>query len=311
MARNPFLPKKAFRWRTGPSAGTIGLPQAQATFASAAHQIEHSEGAHLKIAYRKDPRGRKPKDISLVPPAKTVSNDLHEQVPTRRMYPHAGKLSLCTDLFFCESSSGWGSSLDMMALANGPVGCGAFAQGARLSLPGFVQGVESFTELHACTGLTSADLKEDGDKKLETALDEIHTLFPLARGTAILNQSAMSLTDTNAKGIARTKMKQSGKLTIALPCGDPPTHLTEIAASFKAAVRSRALARNTSRDIAISFHKRAVGLVWIVSKLLSDIGTQSCPQVHRIIDERHRTDSAMPADDRFCQGTRRLGCPCT
>jgi len=159
-----------------------------------------------------------------------------------------------------------------MALANGPVGCGAFSQTARLNLPGFLQGIESFTALHACTDLNAEDLESGSDRKLEAALDEIHALFPLAKGVAILNQSAISLTDDNAKGIAKAKMKQLGKLTVSLPCGDAPTHLAEIAASFKAVVRHKVPSRNTPHDVAISFHKRAGGLVWIVSKLLSDIG---------------------------------------
>jgi nitrogenase molybdenum-iron protein alpha chain len=64
-----------------------------------------------------------------------------------------------------DSNSNWGSNLDMVALAHGPVGCGVFAQATCLNLPEFVQGIESFTALHACTGLTENDLEDAGDAK--------------------------------------------------------------------------------------------------------------------------------------------------
>ena len=148
---------------SGPSAGTIGLPSAQVD-----NEPLASDPAPTSIAqtYKKDPRGRKPKDPNLVPKShKPHSAELHEP-PVARAHPDAGKLNDCTGSFFAESNSGWGSNLDMEALAHGPVGCGVFTQASRLNLPGFEQGLESFTALHACTDLTTAVLEDGGEQSL-------------------------------------------------------------------------------------------------------------------------------------------------
>jgi len=157
--------------------------------------------------YKKDPRGRKPKDPNLVPKShKPHSAELHEP-PVARAHPDAGKLTDCTGSFFAESNAGWGSNLDMVALAHGPVGCGVFTQASRLNLPGFEQGIESFTALHACTDLSTPDLEDSGDAKLSRALDEMQTLFPLARGVTILSEDPLALIDSNVKESQRRKQR--------------------------------------------------------------------------------------------------------
>ena len=150
---NPFLPKAqkshAIRWRTGPAAGTVGLSGVREI--GPGPRIEAPARSDLPI-YKKDTRGRKPKPPGVAPrPAKKLSADLTPELQARA-HPDAGKLSHCLGSYFAESNSGWGSNLEMLALAHGPVGCGVFTQASRLNLPGFVQGIESFTELHACHG---------------------------------------------------------------------------------------------------------------------------------------------------------------
>src|SRR5208283_5276241 len=225
--------------------------------------------------YRKDPRGRKPKDPNATPsPRKPISVDLHE-APVARAHPDAGKSTSCTGPFFFESNSGWGSNLDMMALAHGPVGCGVFTQASRLNLPGFEQGIESFTALHACTDLSSADLEDGGDAKLARALDELQTLFPLSRGVTILNEDPIALVDSNVKGIAKAKAKESGRLIVQRSCEFfrvTPPWVVETAAALKAAAMGQNQPRPTPYDVALPFSRLAVGLVWILDKLLHDIG---------------------------------------
>ncbi len=138
---NPFLQKaqksNAIRWRTGPAAGTLGLSGVRDI--GSAPRVEAPNRSDPAV-YKKDPRGRKPKPTGVAPrPAKKLSADLTPEHQARA-HPDAGKLSHCLGSFFAESNSGWGSSLDMLALAHGPVGCGVFTQASRLNLPGYVRG---------------------------------------------------------------------------------------------------------------------------------------------------------------------------
>ncbi|WBK02283.1 nitrogenase component 1 [Methylocystis parvus] len=225
--------------------------------------------------YKKDARGRKPKAVGLVPrPPKTFSADLIPELPVGA-HPYAGKLTHCLGSFFHESNSGWGSNLDTIALAHGPVGCGAFTQASRLSAPGLVQGVESFTELHACTDLRTPNLEDGGDARLARALDELESLFPLARGTVILNEDPIALVDANPKGVAKEKSRDLGKPVLSRSCESIRSDrawAVETASGLKAAVRKERPLRSTRYDVALPFSREATGLVWVLSKLLREIG---------------------------------------
>ncbi len=219
VARNPFLPKSSIRWRVGQARGTVGIPALPAESTTNVTSVGDS-----RIVYRKDPRGRKAKKkVQASETRSPASVDLLSTDNVAQTYPYSGKLDSCTDAFFCESSAGWGSNLDIFGLAHGPAGCGSFSQTARLNLPEFIQGIESFTALHACTDLGGSDLKDAGDAKLEQAVDEVERLFPLARGTAILCQNSISFRDENTKGIAKSKSKQLGKPIISMPCNSNRT----------------------------------------------------------------------------------------
>ncbi|MGO8845834.1 MAG: nitrogenase component 1 [Methylocella sp.] len=276
MARNPFLPRRPIRWQGGPSKGLLGIP------ALSVDVLACPQPGSTQDAYRKDPRGRKPKDPNATPrQTKLISADLHE-APIARAHPDAGKFTSCTGPFFLESNSGWGSNLDMMALAHGPVGCGVFTQASRLNLPGFEQGIESFTALHACTDLTTADLEDGGDAKLARALDELQTLFPLSRGVTIMSEDPIALLDSNVKGIAKAKAKESGRLIVPRSCEFfrvTSPWVVETAAALKAAASSQNQPRSTPYDVALPFCREAVGLVWILDKLLRDIGLNPIHEV--------------------------------
>jgi nitrogenase molybdenum-iron protein alpha chain len=221
--RNPFLPKRPIRWRAGAAKGKIGIPALPFEML-----IVPPAAAETSAPYRKDPRGRKPKEPAHLPrPHKPATIDSGEVLNTRA-YRSAGKLNCCVGPFLLESNAGWGSNLDMLALVHGPVGCGGFAQTTRLNLPGFVQGIETFTALHASTNLLTEDLDSGGDAKLARSLEEARTLFPLARGVTILNEDPIAIIDADVKGIARR------------PCGRPA------ASSFHAPAKTCAQTRSGS-----------------------------------------------------------------
>ncbi|ATQ71003.1 nitrogenase (plasmid) [Methylosinus trichosporium OB3b] len=271
---NPFLPKKQkglpIRWRTGPSAGKVGLSSAEFS----APPVAEARVVTDPSPYRKDPRGRKPKSEGPKPRERAASDLFPAQIA--RSPSEAGRLKNCSGHFLAESNSGWGANLDMLSLAHGPVGCGVFSQAGRFTSPGFTQGVDGFTALHACTNLGGDDLPDGGDEKLARALDEAATLFPLARGVTILNEDPILFLDANVKGVAKTKAKELDRLITPLACEaarSAPPYIVDTAWALRGAA-SRVRAEPRSRDVAITFFREAVGLVWIVSKLLRDIGLQ-------------------------------------
>ena len=210
-----------------------------------------------------------------------------------------------------DFSVGWGSNLDMLSLAHGAVGCSAFALTQRLHLPGFAQGIESFTALDACTDLKAEDLKDNGNAKLSRAIDEVRELFPLARGIALGEEEPVALIRTDIRGIIKTNETAGGKPIIAWNVGP-----ASMAAAVRAVARRRSAA--SQYDVALCFRPQAAGLIWIISQLLRDIGlnpihvrtSSSISDLARIegckliIDHAHRLD--VPTSFRWQSASQSL-----
>ncbi len=141
----PHLPKKPTRWKAGPTKGTFGIPALQA-------DRFPPTPPGLANGYKKSNCGRKPKQpepVSVAP----CPPDPRQVAMWARRNGEAGDMPVEWGHFLFNSSLHWGSNLDMLSIAHGAVGCGAFGLTQRLHLPGFVQGIESFTALDACTDL--------------------------------------------------------------------------------------------------------------------------------------------------------------
>jgi len=280
---NPLLPKKPtnqpIRWRTGPAAGTVGVPVVDKSVSPSPDEGEHSACVN---DYTKDPRGRKPKSVLAVQTlARSVSRGIRD-VQAQRAYPNAGRLNACLGSFWGESNSGWGAALDMGALAHGPVGCGYFTQASRVIMPGFSQGIDSFLALHACTDLTQDDIEDGGDAKLACAIDEFWSLFPALSGLVILNEDPIVFCDANVKGVVKEKSKQFDRLVLPNFCENIRNDRSwagETAAGLKHAARRWAPKPGKARRVALPFYREASSLVWIISKLLREIGLDPIHEV--------------------------------
>ncbi len=244
---NPLLPKPpVIRWRKGPFARKP--PQSDSGPITTVAPSEHGGRSLGQASDVEDAVAR----IKAVPV---------------RAYPEAGKLSFETGAFFAQSTAGWGSNLDMVPLAHGPLGCGAFTQTSRLNMPGFVQGIESYTALDIGTDFNESDFEDAGNKKLARAIDETRELFPLARGITILREDPLALFNTDIKAIVGAKTTESEQLIISVP-----TDAAGRATALQAAAKLQRSVRDNSYDIAIPFYRGATGLVWIIAKLLREIG---------------------------------------
>ncbi|WP_244441396.1 MULTISPECIES: nitrogenase component 1 [Methylosinus] len=160
----------------------------------------------------------------------------------------------------------------MVPLDHGPVGCGAYGQTMRLTAPGYVQGIESFSALHACTDLRAEDIGDAGDRRLARAIDEIAELFPLARGIVVASEEPMPALGADITGIAKAKMAEQRKLI--LPLNGYRSWAVETAAALRSAELLHPLTTSSGKRVVLPYSREATALVWIVSKLLMEIGLE-------------------------------------
>ncbi len=256
--RNPFLPKKPIQWKTGPAAGTAGIPAPRADKLPPAPSLTAN-------GYKKKNSGRKPKS------SKGNEHDAKWEAICARNHRSAGHIATqWNNLLFLNT--GLGASLDMLTMAHGAVGCGDFGLAHRLNLPGFIQGIDSFTALHACTDLKQEDLADKGNTRLSRAIDEAALLFPLARGMAIVNEEPIGAISTDVRGIVESKTEGTGRFIAASSFAWEATERAAQIATFKAASAHRTGTTSSRYDVALTHCWRGSGLVWIVAKLLCDIG---------------------------------------
>jgi len=272
MARlkNPFLPKI----RRPPRRKVIAQPSELAGPTTNIRADANQESAVFpskdkqREPYRKDTRGRPPKKSSPPPEEKDWHPD--RQGMYARGAGWAGRLAEIPSHFMQHMGDGWGSSLDMLALAHGATGCGVHALTRRFHPAGFRQGIESFTALDVGTNLIVDDIEDTGNTKLEKAIDEAHTLFPLARGMVIINEEPIGMLGSNVQGIIRNKVRETGALLMTSSYGWASTVKPAMAAGLKEAARGRA-EKAGPYDVAL-VECGPPGLVWILDRLLQSIG---------------------------------------
>ncbi len=257
LAQNPFLPKSSIRWRTGPSAGKAGIPLLSNVLPPSSTQTSAAN-------YKKSHRGRKPKKTDITP---SLAGMPWWALPDCQGNLEAGQLGFEEDAFLAHNGNDTGTYIDMIPLAHGATGCSAHALTQRLNLPGFEQGIESFTALDACTDLKFEDLVDNGNAKLKRAMDEAMSLFPLTRGISIINESGIARIGTDITGIIKAKSKSSERLIISSSYGWTRTSPTVLRAALPFA-----------NDIETGPHNIALAEcgpaahVWIIDKLMRDIG---------------------------------------
>jgi len=180
----------------------------------------------------------------------------------------AGLLGKDRGAFLTETGVGWGAGLDILSIGHGAAGCGEAALAHRLHYPGFIQGIETFTALHACSDLKAEDLEDKGNSRLKKAIDEAALLFPLARGLCVINEESVSQIGTDVYGIVQAKFREKHRPIITLSYGWAP----QLATKLRKGSHLDRERQHGSYDVAIIFKQQAPGLVWIASKLLKDMG---------------------------------------
>ncbi|GAA0313293.1 nitrogenase molybdenum-iron protein alpha chain [Rhodovulum strictum] len=112
----------------------------------------------------------------------------------------------------------WGPIKDMVHISHGPVGCGHYSWSQRRNYYTGTTGVDSFVTFQFTTDFQEKDIVFGGDKKLEKTIDEINTLFPLAKGISVQSECPIGLIGDDIEAVARKKKKDINKTIVPVRC---------------------------------------------------------------------------------------------
>ena len=112
----------------------------------------------------------------------------------------------------------WGPVKDMVHISHGPVGCGQYSWAQRRNYYTGTTGIDTFVTMQFTSDFQERDIVFGGDKKLVKIIDEIDTLFPLAKGVTIQSECPIGLIGDDIEAVAKKKMKDIGKTIVPVRC---------------------------------------------------------------------------------------------
>ncbi|MBK8909666.1 MAG: nitrogenase molybdenum-iron protein alpha chain [Rhodospirillales bacterium] len=112
----------------------------------------------------------------------------------------------------------WGPVKDLVHISHGPVGCGQYSWSQRRNYYVGETGVDTFGTMQVTSDFQERDIVFGGDKKLRQLIDEIETLFPLAKGITVQSECPVGLIGDDIEAVAREKGKELGKPVVPVRC---------------------------------------------------------------------------------------------
>ncbi len=112
----------------------------------------------------------------------------------------------------------WGPVKDMVHISHGPVGCGQYSWSQRRNYYVGETGIDTFGTMQFTSDFQERDIVFGGDKKLREIIDEIETLFPLAKGVSVQSECPVGLIGDDIEAVARDKSKDIGKPVVPVRC---------------------------------------------------------------------------------------------
>jgi len=112
----------------------------------------------------------------------------------------------------------WGPIKDMVTISHGPVGCGQYSWATRRNYANGTFGVDNFGALQVTSDFQEKDIVFGGDKKLDKLIDEIKTVFPLAKGISIQSECPIGLIGDDIEAVAKKKTKETGLTIVPVRC---------------------------------------------------------------------------------------------
>ncbi|AYH43399.1 nitrogenase molybdenum-iron protein alpha chain [Azoarcus sp. DN11] len=112
----------------------------------------------------------------------------------------------------------WGPIKDMVHVSHGPVGCGQYSWATRRNYANGTSGVDSFAALQITSDFQEKDIVFGGDKKLDKLIDELKTVFPLAKGVSVQSECPIGLIGDDIEAVAKKKHKETGLTVVPVRC---------------------------------------------------------------------------------------------
>ncbi len=112
----------------------------------------------------------------------------------------------------------WGPIKDMVHISHGPVGCGQYSWSQRRNYFNGTVGVDSFVTMQVTSDFQERDIVFGGDKNLDAMIDELDTMFPLAKGISIQSECPIGLIGDDIEAVAKKKHKETGKTIVPVRC---------------------------------------------------------------------------------------------
>jgi len=112
----------------------------------------------------------------------------------------------------------WGPVKDMIHISHGPVGCGQYSRAGRRNYYIGTTGVNAFGTMNFTSDFQEKDIVFGGDKKLDKLIDEVHSLFPLMKGSSIQSECPVGLIGDDINAVAKKKAKEYGKVVVPVRC---------------------------------------------------------------------------------------------
>ncbi|MEW5890245.1 MAG: nitrogenase molybdenum-iron protein alpha chain [Pseudomonadota bacterium] len=112
----------------------------------------------------------------------------------------------------------WGPVKDVIHISHGPVGCGQYSRGGRRNYYVGTTGVDTFTEINFTSDFQEKDIVFGGDKKLAKLIEEINTLFPLAKGVTVQSECPIGLIGDDIEAVSKKAAAQIGKPVVPVRC---------------------------------------------------------------------------------------------
>ncbi len=112
----------------------------------------------------------------------------------------------------------WGPVKDMVHISHGPVGCGQYSRAGRRNYYTGMAGVNTFGTMNFTSDFQEKDIVFGGDKKLDKLVDEIESLFPLAKGISVQSECPIGLIGDDIESVAKKKTKDLSKPVVPVRC---------------------------------------------------------------------------------------------
>jgi nitrogenase molybdenum-iron protein alpha chain len=172
----------------------------------------------------------------------------------------------------------WGPVKDMVHLSHGPVGCGHYSWATRRNLASGKPGVDNFVPFHFTSDFQERDIVYGGDKRLETILREIKTLFPLAKGITIQSECPIGLIGDDIEAVAKKMTKEIGIPIVPVRCegfrgvSQSLGHHIANDSIRDHVLGKKKLEEKTPYDVALIGDYNIGGDAWAVKELMEEIG---------------------------------------